>query len=101
MVQNRCLVVRLTGMSELERHLARTIEDARKELGLRPEALCVAAGLSRASYYNRLTLGGWKITELEGIAPLIKVPVESMVKMNCGPIAPERSGQALELLKAA
>lgn len=86
-------------MSSLESIISAAVEAAREAQGLRPEAVCVAAGMSRATYYNRLSAGGWRVTELEGAANLFGVPLTAffveapetsrMVKMNWGPMPAE------------
>jgi hypothetical protein len=55
-------------MSDLERRISATVERTRKDRDLRPEVICAAADFSRASYYVRINQGGWKLTELEGLA---------------------------------
>lgn len=66
-------------MSPTEAQLSAKIEAVRKIRGLRPEAVCVAAGMSRASYYSRLTSGGWRFAELERVAELLEVPLVELV----------------------
>jgi hypothetical protein len=66
-------------MSPTEAQVSATIEATRKVRGLRPEAVCVAAGMSRASYYSRLTSGGWRLAELERVAELLEVPLVELV----------------------
>lgn len=66
-------------MSELERRVSETVEAARVRRRLRPEALCAVAGFSRASYYVRMTSGGWRLAELERVAELLDVPLTSLL----------------------
>lgn len=74
-----CLADRLDAMSELERKISETVERIRKDQGLRPEAVCAAAGFSRASYYIRMTDGGWRVRELEAVARLLDRPLVDLV----------------------
>lgn len=65
--------------SSTELAVSAAIEEARRARRLRPEAVCVAAGMSRASYYNRLTTGGWRLVELERVAGLLELPLAELL----------------------
>lgn len=66
-------------MSPVEAQVSEAVEAARKALGLRPEAICVAAGFSRASYYSRIHTGGWRLAELERVAEPLGMSLQDLL----------------------
>ena len=65
--------------SELDLQVSATVERLRLERRLRPEMLCAVAGFSRASYYVRMTTGGWRLAELDQIARVLDVPLVELL----------------------
>lgn len=66
--------------SAVELQVSVAVEAARKARRLRPEALCAVAVISRASYYNRLTSGGWRLLELVRVAERLGVPLVTLIE---------------------
>lgn len=45
--------------------------------GTRPEDVYLPAGLSRSTFYNRMTKGNWELDELADIAAILNEPIGS------------------------
>lgn len=88
--------------SDLELQVSATVERLRLERRLRPEMLCAVAGFSRASYYVRMTTGGWRLAELEQIANVLDVPLTDLLTSVSSSAWTHRSaGRHLRLVVAA
>lgn len=73
-------MAQVTNPAPIEVNVSAAIEVARRVRRIRPEELAVAAGIGRASYYNRVAgRTRWYLDEVSYIADVLEVPLEVLV----------------------